>query len=73
VLHLSGLPASEAMRGTVPLGIFDPEYLSQNPVRFISDYGPRTLPQQALALTGIINSNDDGEILQRLKELGYIQ
>ena len=73
VLHLSGLPTSKAMRGTVPSEIFEPEHFSQNPVRSINDYGPRALPQKAMELTGIINSNDDGEILQRLKELGYIQ
>lgn len=72
ILHLSGLPTSEAMRGTVPTEVFEKDYLSLNPVRFISDYGPRKLPQNALDLTGIINSNDDGEIFDRLKELGYI-
>ena len=72
VLHLSGLPISEAMVGSVPEALFTEDFQGEHPIRSIKDYGKRHLPAEASQLTEIINSNDDGEIFQRLKELGYI-
>ena len=72
VLHLSGLPTSEVMIGVVPEDLFTDDFQADHPVRSVPDYGKRHLPQEASQLTEIINSNDDGEIFQRLKELGYI-
>lgn len=64
-LHLYGLPAARDMRGRVPLEILEPRPAEER--ARIESYGPRSAPGDSR------ESAVDGEIVEQLKALGYIQ
>lgn len=67
-LYLGGLPAAADMRGTIPKALFDPAYLAAHPRRTVPGFGPREIPESALASR---SHSSDEEYRARLEALGY--
>lgn len=67
-LYLGGLPVAADMRGTVPEALFDPAYLAAHPRRTVPGFGPREIPESALASQ---SHSSDEEYKARLEALGY--
>jgi Type I phosphodiesterase / nucleotide pyrophosphatase len=67
-LYLGGLPVAADMRGKVPEALFDPAYLAAHPRRTVPGFGPREIPESALASQ---SHSSDEEYRARLEALGY--
>lgn len=67
-LYLGGLPIASDMRGQVPEALFDPGYLAAHPRRTVPGFGPRRIPESALASR---SHSSDEEYRARLEALGY--
>ncbi|HEX6861814.1 MAG TPA: alkaline phosphatase family protein [Thermoanaerobaculia bacterium] len=67
-LYLGGLPIAADLRGQVPEALFDPAYLAAHPRRTVPGFGPRGIPESALASR---SHSSDEEYRARLEALGY--
>ncbi|HSK81572.1 MAG TPA: hypothetical protein VLQ45_34270, partial [Thermoanaerobaculia bacterium] len=67
-LYLGGLPIASDMRGQVPEALFEPAYLTAHPRRTVPGFGPRQIPESALASR---SHSSDEEYRARLEALGY--
>ncbi|MBK6314564.1 MAG: hypothetical protein IPF53_09695 [Blastocatellia bacterium] len=65
ILHLLGLPVPTAMDGRVLDGLLDPAWLAERPVRFSDD-------DESIAAGGDLEREDEEEIEDRLRGLGYL-
>ena len=66
LLYLAGLPLSQEMDGSLLKGCIDEPFLNAHPVQSISSYG---IPERK---TEVGLAEDDEEIKERLRALGYI-
>ena len=69
VLYTLGLLIPEDLEGRVPEEIFDPDYLTANPVRS----GPPTEQVAAGASASSADAEVDEEVLKQLQALGYLE
>lgn len=67
VLYAMGLPVPRYMDGTVLEAAFQPGVLTARPVTFSDDDGDISRTQ-----TDIYSEEDEAEIMQRLRDLGYV-
>lgn len=65
ILHLLGLQVPTAMDGRVLDGLLDPAWLAERPVRFSDD-------DESIAAGGDLEREDEEEIEDRLRGLGYL-
>jgi predicted AlkP superfamily phosphohydrolase/phosphomutase len=72
VLYSLGLPVPEVLQGRVPEEIYQQDFLARHPVRRVSGAAGATngLNSQAAASTEM---EDEETVLERLRELGYIE
>jgi predicted AlkP superfamily phosphohydrolase/phosphomutase len=68
LLHISGIPVADDMKGKVLTDAILPEYLSSHPVKRIKSYGTKVRSNSQHS-----PDNLDEEIRQELRSLGYIQ
>lgn len=70
ILYLLGMSVPRDMAGKVLAGAIEPEYVQRHPVKFTESYGKR---QPSPAPRGPEGSpGDGGELLKKLKTLGYL-
>ncbi len=69
VLHSLGLPVPEEMQGRVPEEIYEPAALASHAVRKVASVAAAS-PETAPAA---LSSEDEQVILERLRDLGYIE
>lgn len=67
LLYLKGFPVASDLAGRMPAELFDPAFVSANPLSRVASYGRR----DRLALGGAA-ATVDAEALRRLRALGYI-
>jgi predicted AlkP superfamily phosphohydrolase/phosphomutase len=70
ILHSLGLPVPEEMQGKVPTQVFNPTWIARRPVRYDTTQRP------AVAATehgGVMTPEDEQTVLERLRDLGYIE
>jgi len=71
VLYSLGLPVPEELQGRVPEEIYQADYLKEHPVRKVSG---ATAPGSPAANGTVATEVEDEEtVLERLRELGYIE
>lgn len=70
MMHSLGLPVPEGMDGQVPESIFESAWLEAHPVRRSADGAS---PAAAAAPMPEVSAEDQQVVLERLKELGYIE
>jgi arylsulfatase A-like enzyme len=66
VLHLAGLPVPDGMDGRVRTDILDDAFNREHPVRFVPDADH---PQAGDAR---LSEEDEAEVMEKLRGLGYI-
>lgn len=70
VLYSLNLPVPELMQGRVPAQVFEPSALAARPVRFAASGPP---PLAADHGGGVLSAEDEQTVLERLRDLGYIE
>ncbi len=73
VLHSLGLPVLEEMQGRVPTDLYEAAALKSHPVKRV---GGSNLPADKPADNGtapVMSSEDEQAVMERLRELGYIE
>ena len=70
ILHLMGFPIAKDMDGKVLTQAIIPEYLLQNPIRYIDSYGNRDTEKIKAAAPSTLEEEE--RIKERLRSLGYI-
>ncbi|HEY5085328.1 MAG TPA: hypothetical protein VII48_12430, partial [Rhizomicrobium sp.] len=69
VLHSLGLPVPDEMQGRVPEEIYEPAAMARQAVRKVASVAA---PSQETA-PAALSSEDEQVILERLRDLGYIE
>lgn len=68
VLHLLGLPVPTAMDGPVCTTLLTQEFLMAHPVRFVDDG-----PEAAAPIGGWQSGEDEAQVAEHLRALGYLE
>ena len=71
ILYLLGYPIPADMDGQVMAQAFLPEFLAARPMVTVDD-GRRTTDDRLPAPDGVYSASEEGEVLERLKDLGYV-
>lgn len=72
IVHTLGLPVPEQMSGRVPKEIYEAGALLERPIRRAARAVPIAIPDQN-ALAPKMSQEDEDVVLERLRELGYIE
>ena len=73
LLYNLGLPFPEEMEGHMPLDIFEPSYLQQNPIK-VSGHSDSVAPaEQQDKYQVVFDAEAEAKVAERLRALGYIE
>lgn len=73
VLHSLGLPVLEEMQGRVPADLYEAAALQSRPVKKVSAVHSTNGKSAADAMPAVMSSEDEQVVMERLRELGYIE
>jgi hypothetical protein len=73
VLHSLGLPVLEEMQGCVPTDLYEAAALQSRPVKRVRAASSRADQTAADAMPPVMSSEDEQVVMERLRELGYIE
>jgi predicted AlkP superfamily phosphohydrolase/phosphomutase len=73
VLHSLGLPVLEEMQGRVPSDLYESAVLKSRPVTRVGSSNATAVKPADDALAPVMSREDEQAVMERLRELGYIE